>query len=82
MQGFLLWQAGHKEEAVKHFENYMDYCQEQITAGSLFGRTFAQYDLASMYAFLGQKDKALKRSGWKLLLERTCWMLDTRVHRP
>ena len=41
-----------------HFEKYIEYCKEQIRIGSLFGKSYVCYDLASIYAFLGQKEEA------------------------
>ena len=57
--GWAYWQNGYKEEAEYYFKEQIDYCNrmnELERAASQQLRTF--YDLALVYAFTGDKEKA------------------------
>jgi TolB-like protein/Tfp pilus assembly protein PilF len=57
---FLLWMNGKKEEAKEQFYKHIELCENSIRSGGLYGRTLAAYDLAGIYAFLGERRKAYK----------------------
>jgi len=57
--GWAYWQNGYKKEAEYYFKEQIDYCNrmnELERAASEQLRTF--YDLAAVYAFIGEKEKA------------------------
>jgi len=57
--GFAYWVNGYKKEAAYYFEKQIEYSNDQIQLrrwGS--EQLLAYYDLAAVYAFLGEKDKA------------------------
>jgi Tfp pilus assembly protein PilF len=57
--GWAYWQNGYKEEAEYYFKEQIDYCNRMNELGresSETSRTF--YDLALVYAFMGEKEKA------------------------
>ena len=54
----ILWMNGKKEEASKMFYKHIEVCKNSIQSGSLYGKSLAAYDLAGIYAFLGNKNEA------------------------
>ena len=51
--------SGNKVEAKYYFNKQIEYCNRSIEAGRyLEGSTGVYYDLAGVYAFIGDKDKA------------------------
>jgi TolB-like protein/Tfp pilus assembly protein PilF len=57
--GYSYWQMGYKVEAKYYFNKQIEYCNRSIEAGRyLEGSTGVYYDLAGVYAFIGDKDKA------------------------
>ena len=57
--GYAYWKNGYKKEANDYFEKAKENCINEIQLGRY--RTeqyFTYYDLASIYAFLGDKEKA------------------------
>jgi TolB-like protein len=59
--GYIYWQNGYKEEADYFFNKQLDYCNEAIELGREYGQNLnAYYDLAGIYAFRGERDKAYK----------------------
>ena len=59
--GYSYWQNGYKEEAEYYFNDQINYCNRMIELGRLFAQSlFPYYDLAGVYAFRGEKDKAYK----------------------
>jgi tetratricopeptide (TPR) repeat protein len=59
--GYVLWKVGKKEEAMVHFNSFIERALESIEThdwGSEHKST--HYDLAGTYAFLGEKEKAYK----------------------
>jgi hypothetical protein len=59
--GYSYWQNGYKEEAEYYFDDQINYCNRMIELGRLFAQSlFPYYDLAGVYAFRGEKDKAYK----------------------
>jgi tetratricopeptide (TPR) repeat protein len=51
---------GKKEEAMKYFNQQIDFCNESIRQNDPYGSGNATYDLAGVYAFLGNKKEAYK----------------------
>jgi len=65
MFGYALWQNGFKEEAEFWFNQQVKVSQEAIKLGRYYSSAFLQfsnayYDLAGVYAFRGEKVKALE----------------------
>lgn len=59
--GYVFWKAGIKEEANTLFDLQKQYCLDMISLGRAPATSgFAYYDLAGVYAFQGEKDKALE----------------------
>jgi len=59
--GYVYWQNNYKEEAEKYFDISAEYCNKMIELGGRgwWGYHFYNYyDLAGIYAFRGEKDKA------------------------
>jgi tetratricopeptide (TPR) repeat protein len=57
--GYTFWQVGKTEEAKYYFEKQIEYCLESIRLNRPYAVwKFAQFDLAAIYAFLGEKEKA------------------------
>jgi len=59
--GYAYWQNGYKEEAENYFNEEIKYCNrmnELKRPGGIGLNTY--YDLATVYAFKGEKDKAYK----------------------
>jgi TolB-like protein/Tfp pilus assembly protein PilF len=59
--GYAYWQDGYKEEAEYYSNEAIQYCNREIELKRLWAQNFhIYYDLASVYAFKGEKDKAYK----------------------
>ncbi len=59
--GYVYWQNGYKEEAEYYLNEQIKYCNKAIELKRSYGRNQdAFYDLAGVYAFRGEKDKAYK----------------------
>src|SRR4030042_423022 len=57
--GYVFWQNGFKKEAEYYFNEQKRICEESIKMGRSYSVNFtATYDLAGVYAFLGDRDKA------------------------
>ena len=57
--GYTLWKMGKHKEADYYFKEQIRYCTESIKLGRFFASSLeAQYNLAAIYAFLGDKEKA------------------------
>jgi adenylate cyclase len=52
--GYVLWKLGRRKEAMNFFNDQIEYCNIKDRQYSM-----AEFDLAGVYAFLGEKDKAL-----------------------
>jgi TolB-like protein/Flp pilus assembly protein TadD len=58
--GYTYWKNGYKKEAGFYFDKQIEYCKTDIQNGRLYAvQKYAYYDLATVYAFLGDKDQAL-----------------------
>ena len=59
--GYAYWQNGYKKEAEYYFNEQIKYCNRMIELKRSYGqKLYAYYDLAGVYAFRGEKDKAYK----------------------
>lgn len=63
--GYLFWQNGFKKEAEFWFNKQVEISEEAIKLGRYYASSFlersnAYYDLAGIYAFRGEKEKALE----------------------
>jgi hypothetical protein len=56
--GYVLWMTGRKEEGQKYFQEMIDHCKRHIEISSSYGRKYASFDLAGVYAFIGEKDSS------------------------
>ena len=56
--GYVLWMTGRKEEAQHYFQEMIYHCKRHIEINSSYGRKAASFDLAGVYAFIGEKDSA------------------------
>jgi len=57
--GYAFWKNGYKEEADYYFNEQVAYCNRIIEMGREYEQSkSAYYDLAAVYAFQGEKDKA------------------------
>ena len=56
---FAFWKAGKSQEAEHYFNEQIKYCEESIKLNRQFAiEKHAHYNLAAIYAFLGDKEKA------------------------
>jgi len=58
--GYAYWQNGYKKEAEYYFNEQIKYCNSMIELKRAWGNFYTYYDLAGVYAFIGDKDKAYK----------------------
>jgi len=57
--GYVLWQNGFKEEAKYYLNEQKEYCDRLNDLGQLqSSNKYTYYDLAGIYAFLGDREKA------------------------
>jgi TolB-like protein/AraC-like DNA-binding protein/Tfp pilus assembly protein PilF len=57
--GYVYWQNGYKKEASQWFKKHLRMSEESIKMGRHYATGIdANYDLAAVYAFLGDKEKA------------------------
>lgn len=57
--GYIFWKNGYKEEAEKYFNDQIKYCESSIEFGRHYeNMLYTYYDLAGVYAFKGERDKA------------------------
>jgi len=59
--GYVYWVNGYKEEANHYFNEQITLCNRSIELGRLYAKQlWVYYDLAGVYAFRGEKDKAFE----------------------
>jgi len=56
--GYVFWNLGQKTRAEEYFNHQLAYCLESLSSGE--GYQTVEYDLAAVYAFLGEEEKALE----------------------
>ncbi len=57
--GLILWANGKKDEAMEYFNKQISFCKESISKKDQYGITNATYDLAGIYAVLGNSAEAM-----------------------
>jgi TolB-like protein/class 3 adenylate cyclase/tetratricopeptide (TPR) repeat protein len=82
--GYTFWHAGKTEEAKYYFDKQIEYCLESIRLNRVYAvNKWAHIDLAAVYAFLGEKEKA-----YQYLKEfdkrhfETLWSVNVLKHDP
>jgi tetratricopeptide (TPR) repeat protein len=55
--GYVFWNLGQESRAMEYFDNQLAYCKQSLSSGE--GYQTVEYDLAAVYAFLGEENKAL-----------------------
>ena len=79
--GYIYWQLGMMEEADYYFDQQIEYCNKINALGRVIEqKQWTYYDLAAVYAFRGEKEKAFENlkifnqrqniSYWMLLMIR------------
>jgi tetratricopeptide (TPR) repeat protein len=59
--GYVYWQNGYRKEADYYFDKQIEYCDGMIKAERPWAQKYyAFYDLAGVYAFRGEREKAYK----------------------
>ncbi len=58
--GYAYWKIGFMDSADYYFNEQIKYCNDAIRLGRPYGQNFAYYDLAGVYAFMGNKIKAFE----------------------
>jgi TolB-like protein len=64
----ILWMNGKKDEAMEYFNKQISYCTESIRRKDPYGNSGAAYDLAGVYAVIGNKEEAYR---WLREYEKT-----------
>ena len=59
--GYVYWHKGYKEEADYYFTEQINYCMRVIELERSYSQSYYSYfDLAGVYAFKGDKEKAFE----------------------
>jgi TolB-like protein len=91
--GYVYWQNGYKKEAEAYFDKQIEYDRNEIRLGRLRSeQLFSYYDLAGVYAFRGEKEKALENlrqfnqrkimHGWMVWLIKNDPLFDSIRDEP
>jgi hypothetical protein len=57
--GYVYWKNGYKKEADFYFDKQVEYCNNLVKSGRPYAQLYyTYYDLAGVYAFRGEKEKA------------------------
>jgi len=91
--GYVYYRNGNKEAAEHYFNEQMNYCIKSIELGRKYAQMFyAYYDLAGIYAFRGEKDKAYENlrifnrkqsmSSWMVSLIKTDPLFNSIRNEP
>jgi TolB-like protein/Tfp pilus assembly protein PilF len=57
--GYVYLKNGYNKEAEYFFDRQLEFCNKSIDLGRPYGLYYVYYDLAALYAFQGEKEKAL-----------------------
>ena len=81
--GFISWQLGKYEEAEKYLNTQMRNCMESIRLKRPYGLRNAYYDLAGIYAFKGEKEKAYENLE-KFAIDDfyAMWVINLAINDP
>ena len=82
--GYAFWQVGQYQEAKNYFNQQIKYDEESIRLRRPISQVGnAQYDLASTYAFLGEKGKAYKYlEEFVSMYFPKLWQISYAKHNP
>ncbi len=59
--GWAFWENGYREEAEYYFNEQINYCNKVIEMERVLSLSYREYyDLAAVYAFRGDKNKAIE----------------------
>jgi len=57
--GYVYWKNGYKKEADFYFDKQVEYCNNLVRSGRPYAQLYyTHYDLAGVYAFRGENEKA------------------------
>jgi len=59
--GYVFWNLGQESRAMEYFDTQLAYCKQSLSSGE--GYQTVEYDLAAVYAFLGEERRALDYLG-------------------
>ena len=91
--GYAYWKTGNQEKADHYFNQQLEYSTNEINLGRMRSEEyFAYYDLAAVYAFLGEREKAIENlmifnekkiiHHWMVLLIKTDPLFDSIRDEP
>jgi TolB-like protein/tetratricopeptide (TPR) repeat protein len=82
--GYVYWKNDYKAEADHYFNEQKRYCEESIKLGRTYAKRLgAYYDLAGVYAFMGEKKKAYKNLRiYSQIQQVPLWMVNLIKRDP
>jgi TolB-like protein len=90
--GYYYSKIGLRDSAEYYFNKQIEYCNDAIRLGRPYGGKFAYYDLAGVYAFMGNKinayenlkifNQAQRMNSWTAGFIKTDPMFDSIRHEP
>jgi TolB-like protein len=82
--GYVYWMNGDKEKALYYFKEQQRICEEAIEKKLQYGKSFGvYYDLAGVYAFMGDKGKAYENLKiWDRILVCPLYMVTLIKNDP
>jgi tetratricopeptide (TPR) repeat protein len=91
--GYSYWKIGNQEKANLYFQKQIEICEKAIELGRSYSLSRrAYYDIAGVYAFLGEREKAYEylrvynqgttMTLWDLVLLKTDSMFDSIREEP
>jgi tetratricopeptide (TPR) repeat protein len=82
--GYAYWKNGYKKEAEYYFDKQIEYCNNAIKLGRKNrNQLFSYYDLACVYAFRGEKEKAYENlRNLNQLRVAPLWLVTFFEHDP
>jgi len=82
--GYVYWESGYMEESEYYFNKQLDECNNVIKSGRPWSQLYyTYYDIAGIYAFRGEKDKAYENL--RIFNQRkveSLWMLSLIKNDP
>jgi TolB-like protein len=79
---YIYWKNGLKEEADFYFNQQIEICEKEINSDRPWAqKKYSYYDLAGVYAFNGEKEKALDNLRILNQIERAPFWLDALIKR-
>ena len=82
--GWAYWQNGYREEAEYYFNEQINYCNKLIEMRRVLQLSYREfYDLAAVYAFRGDKDRAIENlKNFNKLQIIPAWMMPYIRYDP